>query len=175
MFILIFSVNPLSFSIEEPTWLQNWRAWKKSYEHFALVFCFADDLKTYASDKKSAKLQLDLISQFTRDISMQFGSDKCAYLNIERGNQKSLGKFLTLDETKLAELTKGGCYKYLGQDENIGYNDVSNKERVMKEYMKRIGKIWPFELYSNNKVTAHNTFAIAVLTRTFGIIKWTKE
>ena len=51
---------------------------------------------------------------------MQFGSDKCAYLNIERGNQKWLGKFLTLDETKLAELTKGGCYKYLGQDENIG-------------------------------------------------------
>ena len=36
-----------------------------------------------------------------------------------RGNQKSLGKFLTLDETKLAELTEGKRYKYLGQDENI--------------------------------------------------------
>ena len=75
---------------------------------------FVDDLKTYASDKKGAKLKLDLISQFTRDISMQFGSDKCAYLNIERGNQKSLGKFLNLDKTKLTELTEGECYKYLG-------------------------------------------------------------
>ena len=46
---------------------------------------------------------------------MQLGSDKCAYLNIERRNQKSLGKFLTLDETKLAELTEGECYKHLGQ------------------------------------------------------------
>ena len=44
---------------------------------------------------------------------MQFGCDKCAYLNIERDIQKSLGQFLTLDETKLAELTEGECYKCL--------------------------------------------------------------
>ena len=106
---------------------------------------------------------------------MQLRSDKCAYLHIERGNQKSLGKFLTLDETKLAELTEDECNKYLGQDENIGYNDVLNKERVIKEYMKRIRKIWSSELYSNNKVIAHNTFAIPVLTPTFGIVKWTKD
>ena len=136
---------------------------------------FVDDLKTYASDKKGAKLQLNLVSQFTRDISVQFGSDKYAYINSERGNQKSLGKFRTLDETKPAELTEGECYKYLGQDENIGYSDVLNIERVMKEYMKRIRKIWSSELYSNNKVIVHNTFAIPVLTPTFGIINWTKE
>ena len=45
----------------------------------------------------------------------------------------------------------------------------------MKEYMKRIRKIWSSEFYSNKKVIAHNTFAIPVLTPTFGIIKWTKE
>ena len=45
----------------------------------------------------------------------------------------------------------------------------------MKEYMKRIRKIWSSELYSNNKVIAHNMFAIPVLTPTFGIINWTKE
>ena len=96
-------------------------------------------------------------------------------LNIERGNQKSLGKFLTLDETKLAEVTEGECYTYLGQDENIGYNHVLNKKRVIKEYMKRIRKIWLPELYSNNKIIAHNTFAVPVLKPTFSIIKWTKE
>ena len=41
--------------------------------------------------------------------------------------------------------------------------------------MKRIRKIWSSELYSNNKVTAHNTFAIPLLTPTFGIIKWAKD
>ena len=41
--------------------------------------------------------------------------------------------------------------------------------------MKRIRKIWSSELYSNNKVIAHNTFAIPAFTPTFGIIKWTKD
>ena len=90
-------------------------------------------------------------------------------------NQKSLWKFLTLDEKKLAEQTEGECYKYLGQDENTGHHDVLNKERVIKEYLKRIRKIWSSELYSNNKIIDHNTFAIPVLTPTFGIIKWTKD
>ena len=36
-------------------------------------------------------------------------------------------------------------------------------------------KIWPSELYTNNKVTSHNMFAITVITPTFGIINWTKE
>ena len=45
----------------------------------------------------------------------------------------------------------------------------------MKEYMKRIRKFWSSELYSNNKVIAHNMFAIPVLTTTFGIINWAKE
>ena len=41
--------------------------------------------------------------------------------------------------------------------------------------MKRIRKIWSSELYSNNKIIAHNTFAIPVLTPTFDIIKWTRD
>ena len=41
--------------------------------------------------------------------------------------------------------------------------------------MKWIRKIWSSELHSNNKVIAHNTFAIPVLTPTFGSIKWTKD
>ena len=173
LLLFILSVNPLSFLLKNLPGYKIGEPGKSdiSISHLLIV----DDLKTYASDKKGAKLQLDLISQFTGDISMQLRSDKCAYLNIERANQKPLWNILTLDETKLAELTEGKCYKYLGQDENIGFNDVLNKERIIKEYMKRIRKIWSSELYSNNKVIAHNMFAIPVLTPTFGIIKWTKD
>ena len=57
---------------------------------------FVDDLKTYASDKIGAKLQLDLMSVYER-YQYAIGSDKCAYLNIETGNQKSLGEFLTVN------------------------------------------------------------------------------
>ena len=67
------------------------------------------------------------------------------------------------------------CYKYLGQDEDIGFNSTLNKERVTKEYFQRVRKIWSSELYANNKVTSHNIFAIPVIPPTFGIINWTKE
>ena len=40
--------------------------------------------------------------------------------------------------------------------------------------MMRISKNWSSELYLNNKVIVHNTFAIPVLTPTFGIIQLTK-
>ena len=136
---------------------------------------FVDDLKTYAQDKKQAKLQLDLITTFTNDIGMQFGSDKCAYCNIERGTKKSLGEVIRLNELDLNELEIGEYYKYLGQDEAVSINSIINKERVKKEYYKRVKKIWSSELYSRNKVNAHNTFAVPILTPTFGILNWTKE
>ena len=63
----------------------------------------------------------------------------------------------------------------MGQDEDIGFNDILNKERVTKEYFLRVRKIWSYELYASNKVTSHNIFAIPAITPTFGIINWTKE
>ena len=134
LLLFILSVNPLSFLLKNLPGNKIREPGKRGMSISHLFF--VDDLRTYASDKKGMELQLDLISQFTRDISMLFGSDKCAYLNIERGNQKSLGKFLTLVKTKLAEPTEGECYKYVGQDENTGYSDVFNKKRVKKEHMK---------------------------------------
>ena len=66
-------------------------------------------------------------------------------------------------------------YKYLGIDENISYVGTINKERVMKEYLARVKKIWQSELSSFNKVIAHKTFAIPVLMNTVGVIDWTSE
>ena len=136
---------------------------------------FVDDLKTFASDEKSAKMQLDLITTFTKDIGMQFGSDKCAYLCIQHGERKTLGSTIEMNNLELMELPEGELYKYLGMDEDIAINGTINKEKVRTEYFRRIRKIWNSELYSHNKICAHNTFAIPVLTPTFGILKWSKE
>ena len=75
----------------------------------------------------------------------------------------------------MRELEHGEMYTYLAQDESISYNGPLNKERVTNEYKSRVRKIWSSDLYSNNKITAHNTFAIPVITPTIGIINWTKQ
>lgn len=106
---------------------------------------------------------------------MEFGKDKCAYVYINKGKQESLGEKFSICDMELEELENGDHYKYLGQDECVGYDNEINKDRVLKEYFKRVRKIWNSELYANNKVTAHNTFAIPIITPTIGILEWTKD
>ena len=71
------------------------------------------------------------------------------------------------------ELEEGEPYRYLGQDEIIGYDGKLNKDRVRSEYFRRVKKIWTSELNARNKSTAQNTFAIPVLVPIIGILDWT--
>ena len=84
--LFILSINPLSFLLKNLPGYKIGEPGKRGISISHLFF--VDDFKTYASDKKCAKLQLDLMSQYTKDISMQFGRDKCIYLNIGKGKQK---------------------------------------------------------------------------------------
>ena len=171
MFIL--SVNPLSFLLKRLPGYIAGPAGSRNTKINHLFF--VDDLKTYAHDTKEAKLQLDLVSTFTDDIGMEFGTDKCAYICIERGKQVTRGNKFSINNIELNELHIGDKYKYLGQEESVSYDQDINKEKVTKEYYKRVRKIWSSELYANNKGNAHNIFAIPVITPTFGILDWTKE
>ena len=173
LMLFILCVNPLSHLLNLIPGYKIGSAGKRNQEITHLFF--VDDLKTFAQDKKQAKLQLDLITTFTDDIGMQFGSDKCAYCYIEKGTQKSLGTKFEINGLELTELKHGEFYKYLGQDESVSINGPLNKEKVLSEYYKRIKKIWSSELYARNKVNAHNTFALPLLTPTFGILNWTKD
>ena len=96
--------------------------------------------------------------------------DKCAYINIERGTKVSLGETFGINDVKLNELGCDEKYKYLGQDGDIAYDNEINKDRVTKEYFRRVRKIWESELLSHNKTIAHNTFAIPIITPTIGIL-----
>ena len=105
---------------------------------------------------------------------MEFQTDKCSHINTEGRKKKLLGVNLCLNDLQIPELENGECYKYLGQDEDNGF-DVLNKKRVTAEYLERVKKIWNLQLYARNKVLSHNIFAVLILIPTFGIIQWTKE
>ena len=136
---------------------------------------FVDDLKTFAPNKEVAIKQLEVITEFSQDIGMKFGVDKCAYIYIERGKRKTIGECIEINGLPLNELKDHDTYKYLGLDEDIAYKGELNKDRVRKEYFNRVNKIWKSELYSKNKIIAHNIFANTVFTLTFSILNWTKE
>ena len=166
LMLFILSVNPLSFML---SLLPGYNIGKRNSSKVNMTHLFfVDDLKTFAKNKNEATLHLDLITRFTNDINMKFGLDKCAYIYIERGKRKSLGTKLTINNIEISELESEDTYKYLGQDEDIGFKGELNKQRVLEEYLKTVRKIWNLGVYSRNKVLAHNIFAIPVLSPTFG-------
>ena len=50
---------------------------------------FMDDLKLYASNKKSLKSLIQTVRVFNNDIGMEFGVEKCAVLAMKKGKMAS--------------------------------------------------------------------------------------
>ena len=92
------------------------------------------------------------------------------YVFIDKGKLKQQGKPIVINGVTIKELKDGELYKYLGVDENIQHDGDVNKERILKEYYRRVKAIWRFELNSRNKSIAHNSFALSLLIPTIGIL-----
>ena len=136
---------------------------------------FVNDLKMYSENTDQAKQQLDIVTSFSKDIGMQLGLEKCAYVYIEREKRKQLGENITVNNIAIEELKQDDTCKYLGQDEAVTYNGPLNEERVSTEYLRRVRKVWNSQLNASNKAIAHNVFAAPVLTPTIGILDWSRE
>ena len=94
------------------------------------------------------------------------------FLAIDKEKVLESHEVIVINGVAIKPLKDGDSYKYLGQDENIGYVEPLIKAGVRAEYKKRVQKIWSSDLFAYNKHIAH-VFALPVLTPTFGIICWT--
>ena len=74
------------------------------------------------------KSSLEVITKFSQDIGMEFGADKCAYINIERDKRKMIGEIIEINGLRLEELEEEDSYKYLGLDEDIAYKGNLKKD-----------------------------------------------
>ena len=68
-----------------------------------------------------------------------------------------------------------GTYKYLGINEGDGIQHSKMKEKIRKDYFRKIIMVLISELNAINKIEAINTVAIPVVTYSFNIINWTAE
>ena len=107
---------------------------------------FVDDFKLYGVTINVTKKQLDLVTQFSKDICMDFGTDKCEHLKIEKGTIVRDGEPLAMNNLAIKSVKEGDTCKYLGIDENISYHEPIIKERVSKENFIGTKKIWSSEL-----------------------------
>jgi len=106
---------------------------------------------------------------------MNFGSEKCARICLKRGSVESNMHVGSTFENDIKELDPRKAYKYLGTEESFDIQHKNEKEKVKKEYLRRLRLVLGTELSAKNKIQAIGSLAVPVLRYSFGIINWHQE
>ena len=78
-------------------------------------------------------------------------------------------------ENDIKELDPRKAYKYLGIEENFDIQHKNEKEKLKKEYLRRLRLVLGTELSVKNKIQAIGSLAVPVLGYSFGIVNWHQE
>ena len=106
---------------------------------------------------------------------MEFGIDKCATIVLKREKLVKLEGIKLPDGKYMKSLNEGDGYKYLRVTEADEIKKKETKEKVGKEYKRRIRKILETKLGGENVIKGINTWAISLLRYSAAFLDWTKE
>lgn len=166
-------LNPLSNALNDSKYGFNIKHQKK-VQHKINHLLYMDDIKIYASTRTELKELLKITENFTKDIRMEFGISKCKALHIEKGKWNDNENREIINNETLENMAENQTYKYLGFEQNIRINHTDIKTQLKTQYKQRLLAILKTSLYSRNLFKAINTFAVPILTYSFGIIKWSQ-
>jgi hypothetical protein len=136
---------------------------------------YMDDLKLIAKSEEELQKQILTVKTFSDDIHMDFGLEKCAKITFKKGKLIHSQNLVIDMNREIQELEQGKTYKYLGIEERDGIQHQQMKERLKKEYRRRLRMILKSKLNARNKITAIGTLAVPVFRYSFGIIDWRTE
>ena len=129
------------------------------------------DLKLYGKSEEQTNMLVRTVYVFSTNIGMEFGIKKCGILTTKRGKiLKSEGIKLP-DGEVVKQVGKEG-YTYFGIIELDKIKEKEMKEKITEEYKRRQRWILKSKLNGRNKVTAINTWAVAIFRYGTGIIQW---
>ena len=75
-------------------------------------------------------------------------------------------------ENDIKELDLRKVYKSLGTEESFDIQHKNEKEKLKKEYLRRLRLVLGRELSVRNKIQAIGSLALPVLRYSFGIVNW---
>ena len=135
---------------------------------------YMDDLKLFGKSKAQIVSLVDTVQLVSRDIGMEFGIKKCGVLCLKRGVVTEC-EDITLPDGKIMQSIDAEGYKYLGILEMNSIMTTQMKEKVRREYLRRVRVVLKSKLNGRNKIMGINTWAIALLRYGSGILEWRKE
>ncbi|CAK1579245.1 unnamed protein product [Parnassius mnemosyne] len=136
---------------------------------------YMDDIKLYTKTYKEMDKLINVTAEFSRDINMKFGLDKCRTLHIIKGKIHTGDYAIDDNENQIiTAMEPNDVYKYLGFHQLKSLDHRTIKENLINEYKRRLTNICKTKLSGKHLIKAVNTYAIPVLTYSFGIVKWSK-
>ncbi|CAH2094088.1 unnamed protein product [Euphydryas editha] len=142
-------------------------------EHKINHLLYMDDIKLYASSPEELLELANITEEYSNDITMQFGIDKCKINSIIAGKHFDHSYEMQTGEI-IQSLEEKDTYKYLGYIQNKQIQHKEIKLKLTKQFKHRLNSILNTQLHAKNTIKAINTYAIPTLTYSFGIINWTK-
>ena len=136
---------------------------------------YMDDLKLLGRNENDLKNEIKIVQTISKDINMNFGLEKCARICLKRGRVQSKMHIGNTFENDIKELDTRKVYKYLGIEENFDIQHKNEKEKLKKEYLRRLRLVLGTELSAKNKIQAIGSLAVPVLRYSFGIVNWHQE
>lgn len=109
---------------------------------------------------------------FSSDMKMEFGLEKCAKATLKRDRLTITSNIHIDNSVTIKELEQERTYTYLGVNEGDGIQHGATKEKIRKEYYRRIRLIIKSERNASNRVKAISTVAVPFATYSFNIINW---
>ena len=120
-----------------------------------------DDLKLHSKSEKTLDCLIQAVKIFSEDIRMQFGIDKCAVMVMKSGKI-------------VKSIKERQSYKYVGVPEadEVMVNEM--KDKVKKEYYRRVRKVLETKLNSGNDFKAINTWKVSVVRYSAVFLAWSR-
>ena len=142
----------------------------KIYDNTINHHFYMDDLKLFAKNDQQLQGLLNTVKQFSDDIRMELGLDKCPKATFSRGKLLKTNN-ITLDTTTIIkDLEPEESYKYLGVTEWDRIQHSSMREKIRKKCFRRVRTILRSELNARNRIDAINSLALPMVTYSFTII-----
>ena len=107
------------------------------------------------------------MKRFSSDIKIEFGLGKCAKATFKRKHLTSTSN-IHIDNSIKIKLT----YNYPGVNEGNGIQQAAMKEKIQKEYYKRVRLVLKSELNASNRAEATYIMAVLVVTYSFNFLNW---
>ena len=102
---------------------------------------------------------------------MEFGIEKCAHVNIQRGKVTRTEGIQLPDGNNIKDIDETG-YEYFGIIERKEIKCQDMKEKIKKEYITILKAVLNSKLSSGNTVKAINTWVVPVIRYSAGIVDW---